>query len=144
LKSAWVSGGRGNARAEAAIPEISQFVRRFVASHITAVWQLELLLLFKNCNMPLSAAEASKFLYLNADVLQPAIKRFTDAHIFAESDEDAGKFFYSPQSTEIRATIDELERCYSQQRVAVINMIFGGTMQSFADAFKFTRDEENE
>ena len=133
-----------NARAEAVISEISQAVKRFVASHITAVWQLELLLLFKNSKKPLSALEASKLLYLSADVLQPAIKRFSDARILAQSTDDATRFYYSPDGEELKSTIDELERTYAQKRVAVINMIFGGTMQSFADAFKFTRGEEKE
>ena len=106
------------------------------------MWHLELLLFFKNNSRALNVAEASKALYLSADVLQPAIYRFRDSGILSSSTEDADKFRYGPKSDAMKKAIEELERNYSQQRVTIINLIFSGNIQSFADAFKLRREEE--
>ncbi len=117
-------------------------MRRFLAKHIGSVWQLELLLLFKESTKPLSIAEASKALYLSADVIGPAINRFRESGLLSTTEADTSRYGYAAVSEPIKSTIDELERYYREQRVNVINLIFSGTIQTFADAFKLRPEEE--
>lgn len=57
------------------------------------------------------------------------------------STEHPDKFRYAPKSEAMKNIIDELERSYSQQRVTVINLIFSGSIQTFADAFKLRTED---
>ena len=121
---------------------MSQSVRRFVAGHISSVWQLELLLLFKHSTLPLSAEQASRALYLACDLVAPALKRFNDSGILEPLPDDAHTYRYLPKSEALSQVIDELDKAYNQQRVRVINLIFSGPMQSFADSFRFKQEED--
>lgn len=99
-------------------------------------------MVFKNSGRSLSVHDASKALYFSAEALEPIIRRFVNDDILEVSPEDAARFRYSPKSNATKKAIDELERVYNQQRVNVITLIFTGSINTFADAFKLKREED--
>lgn len=125
------------------ISDITPRLKSFIRRHIQSVWQLELLLLLRSRAGPLTAAEASRFLYLGKDVLEPALKQFAAAGMAAKADTELGAFVYAPKTEQIRDSVDSLAQAYAERRVAIINAIFESPAQSFADAFKIRKDEED-
>lgn len=123
-----------------AIADFSQRVKYFVARHIHAVWQLELLLFIKNNPKSTSCAELSRNLYLEARVLEPALEFFANAGIL-KRDQETALITYAPVSQSLAEDIEETARAYRERRTALINVIYTPSLQQFADAFKFKQDE---
>lgn len=106
----------------AARNRFSQRVEDFVAQHIRAVWQLELLLLVKSNQRPTSSAELSRKLYIEARVLEPAIESFASAGIL-KRDQQTSRISYLPESEGLASDIEETAKAYRERRTALINFI---------------------
>jgi hypothetical protein len=90
-----------------------------------------------------SAAEVSKELYSNDSATADMLERLVRAGVLKNS-KGAGsaRFIYAPNSATDR-TIELLDRCYLQNRVRIIDLIFSkphNQLQHFADAFKLKQE----
>lgn len=119
---------------------ISPEIRRFIAEHIDAAEQLEiLLLLHRSPERAWTALEVSQSIYT---VPASATMRLEGlvAHGFLTSTGGADpQYRYSPGSAELRAQVDALAEAYRADRVSLIKLIFArppDPLQSFADAFR--------
>jgi hypothetical protein len=121
-------------------PELSSEVSRFIAEHIDAAEQLEiLLLLHREPTRQWTALSVSQAIYT---VPASATMRLESlvARGFASSTGGADPtYVYNPQNDALRTQVDVLAEAYRKNRVAVIKLIFAqppDPVQSFADAFK--------
>jgi hypothetical protein len=115
-------------------------VRRFIASHIVAVAQLEVLLLLRAAaDKEWTASEVARAL-----VTQPeaAAGWLDDLLGRGLATENSGRFRYAPAGAEVERTVDALAESYATYRVAVIGVIFGRPSEGvtrLADAFRIRR-----
>jgi hypothetical protein len=115
-------------------------VRRFIASHIVSVAQLEVLLLLRAAaDKEWTAAEVARAL-----VTQPeaASGWLDDLLGHGLATENGARYRYAPADAELERTVDALAESYANYRVAVIGLIFGRPSTSvtrLADAFRIRR-----
>jgi hypothetical protein len=115
-------------------------VRRFIASHIVSVAQLEVLLLLRAAaDKEWTAGEVARAL-----VTQPeaAAGWLDDLLGRGLATENGGRFRYAPAGAEVERTVDALAESYANYRVAVIGLIFAGPSEGvtrLADAFRIRR-----
>lgn len=120
--------------------EFSAQVKSFMKEHIASVWQLELLLYFRNRGQPASVRDANSALYLEERAVQTCIDSFVAARILKP--DETGMYFYGPSSA-LAKTIDEVAYLYATRRTTVINFIYSSPIQSFSDAFRIRKDKED-
>jgi hypothetical protein len=115
-------------------------VRRFIASHIVSVAQLEVLLLLRAAaDKEWTADEVARALVTQGDAAAGWLENLVDRGLARN---DRGRYRYSPSSPEVDRTIDALAESYANYRVAVISLIFARPSEritSFADAFRIRR-----
>jgi hypothetical protein len=115
-------------------------VRRFIASHIVSVAQLEVLLLLRAAaDKEWTADEVARALVTQSDAAAGWLENLRDRGLARH---DSGRYRYSPSSRELDRTIDALAESYANYRVAVISLIFARPSEritSFADAFRIRR-----
>jgi hypothetical protein len=109
-------------RGESATAELSARVKEFVKHHIHAVWQLDLLLLFKNSGRSMTLADVSRDLYIESRELESAITAFIDSGILCA--ENSHHYKYSPSNPSTASAIDDVSRAYSGNKTAIINLIY--------------------
>jgi hypothetical protein len=115
-------------------------VRRFIASHIVSVAQLEVLLLLRAAaDKEWTASEVARAL-----VTQPeaAAGWLDDLAGRGLANENGGRYAYGPPDREVERTVDALAESYAKYRVAVIGLIFGRPSEGvtrLADAFRIRR-----
>jgi hypothetical protein len=115
-------------------------VRRFIASHISSVAQLEVLLLLRAAaDKRWTAAEVARALVTQPEAAAGWLEDLTERRLAAERD---GRYRYAPADAELERTVDALAESYANYRVAVIGLIFAGPsdrVTRFADAFRIRR-----
>lgn len=130
---------------------LSAEVEKLIIDHISSVAQLEVLLLLYNSaqcagggNAEWSALAVSKELRIDAN---SAAERLADlcsrGFIVSRGDKELHYHFY-PKSSDLERAVYGLAKCYSEQRVSVINLIFSKPLdkiRTFADAFKLKGDK---
>jgi hypothetical protein len=121
-------------------PEFSEEVRQFIADHIDAAEQLEILLLLQRSpDKQWTALEVSQAIYtVPASATMRLESLVTDG--FAESTGGADpRYRFNPKNDDLRRKLEVLAEAYKADRVSVIKLIFSrppDPVQSFADAFK--------
>jgi hypothetical protein len=115
-------------------------VRRFIASHIVSVAQLEVLLLLRAAaDKEWTADEVARALVTQPEASAGWLENLA-AHELAAGRE--GRYRYDPPSAEVERTVDALAESYATYRVAVISLIFARPSErvtSLADAFRLRR-----
>ncbi len=101
--------------------ELSVNAKEFIRRHIHAVWQLELLLLFKNSAGAMSVVEASRNLYMDPKSIEKCIHSYVSSGILIQTNSE--QFNYSPVASLIDA-IEDTARTYSYRKTSVINFIY--------------------
>lgn len=119
---------------------VSPEVARFIAEHIDAAEQLEiLLLLHREPEREWTARDVSQAIYTVPASATLRLEGLAAAG-FAESTGGADpRYRFSPRSAQLRQQVDMLAEAYRADRVAVIKLIFSrppDPVQSFADAFR--------
>lgn len=129
--------------------DFSPDVERFIRDHISAVEQLEiLLLLWEHAPRPWSAVRASRELRIDP---VSAGRRMTDFNerglLKVRAGEEALEYWYergiSPGQDRI---IGELARLYRDRRTSLIQLIFSAPVSDvrvFADAFRLRKNTED-
>lgn len=127
--------------------DISRDVQALIARDIDSVVQLELLLLLHDePARAWSAEEVARELRIESLWTAAQIRQLVARRLVQVVDEKAGTYRYSPTSGDVAATIDRLSRAYTDRRVRVIALIYAkpaDTLRTFADAFRFRRDDKN-
>lgn len=125
---------------------LSDDVRRFIDAHISSVEQLEALILLKeDTSKEWSPQEVAKALYTSEE---SAAARLADLHkhgLVSEVRSDSKRYRLEPRSEQLAGGLETTLDAYAKRKVAVINQIFAGPsddVQSFADAFRFRKDED--
>jgi hypothetical protein len=115
-------------------------VRRFIATHIVSVVQLEVLLLLRAAaDKHWSVDEVARALVTHGEAAAGWLEDLTE-HGLAQR--EGGRYRYAPSTPEDDRTIDALAESYAKYRVAVISLIFArpsDRITRFADAFRFRR-----
>ena len=120
-------------------------VKSFVADNIDSVVQLEaLLLLHARPDRSFTPAELAKELRIDPAWAEPNLKQLCGRQIVVCDESADHRYQYSPQSDQLKRTIDALANCYATRRVSVIALIFSkppSPLQHFADAFRIRKEK---
>lgn len=120
--------------------ELSAEVSRFIAEHIDAAEQLDiLLLLHREPEREWTARDVSQAIYTVPASATLRLEGLTAAGFLASTGGGDPCYRYAPRSDELRGRVDVLAEAYRADRVAVIKLIFArppSPVQSFADAFR--------
>ena len=115
-------------------------VRRFIASHIVSVAQLEVLLLLRGVeDKEWTADEVARALVTQPEAAAGWLENLADHRLATDKD---GSYRYDPPNAEVERTVDALAESYATYRVAVISLIFARPSERvtlFADAFRLRR-----
>jgi hypothetical protein len=115
-------------------------VRRFIASHIVSVAQLEVLLLLRAAaDKEWTADEVARALVTQKDAAEGWLENLRKLGLARH---EGGRYRYAPSTRELDRTIDSLAESYANYRVAVISLIFARPSEritSLADAFRIRR-----
>jgi hypothetical protein len=125
---------------------IPREVRRFIAQHISSVAQLEVLLLVRAAaGKPHTAETVGQALRIDPGWAEAELARLRGDGFLIGAEDVPGAYCYSPASTRLRSEVDALAEAFSTHRVSVITLIFSppsDAIDSFADAFKFRKDDD--
>lgn len=118
---------------------IPSHVRRFIASHIDSVGELEALLLLRAMPREWEAAEVAARLYTREPDTVEILDRLCRAGLLARQDK---AYRYECRTDELRLVVDELAGLYARQLIPVTNLIHAKSrrIRQFADAFRFRKD----
>lgn len=109
--------------------EISFEVRSFLRENIQSVWQLDLLIVLMNLDMPIDATVLARLLYSNPAAIESGLNRFVKIGFVKEIPGRPRTFVYAPPSGDKRRIIEEAAKTYAIRRVDVINLIFSDSLQ---------------
>lgn len=134
-RSPGASGGR-----EVSGSPISPEVARFIAEHIDAAEQLEiLLLLHREPEKQWTARDVSQAIYTVPASATLRLEALSASGFAASTGGADPAYRYAPRTEQLGAQVDSLAQAYRKDRVAVIKLIFNkppDPVQSFADAFR--------
>jgi hypothetical protein len=103
-------------------------------------------LLYRSAGRIWTASEAARELYSNEDAVGDLLRSLERSGFVAESNHaSAPGFQFSPRDPVSSSAVDELVRAYCEKRMRVIDLIYNKppeSLRNFADAFKFTREDE--
>jgi hypothetical protein len=114
-------------------------VRRFIASHIVSVAQLEVLLLLRAADKDWTADEVARALVTQPEAAAGWLENLTQDGLARRQ---GASYRYAPATEELETTVDALAESYANYRVAVISLIFAGPSEGvtrLADAFRIRR-----
>lgn len=120
-------------------------VQRFIADHIDAAEQLDVLLLLHR--QPEKAFDCEAVAAAVYTVAPAAEKRLEalEAHGLLAADRSGPRptWRYQPRDAALARTVDAVAEAYRRSRVDVINLVYSrpaDPLRSFADAFKLRKD----
>lgn len=125
---------------------LSSTVVRFIAQHIRSLDQLEILLLLRERRgEALSCTAVARELRILEDVALNRLTAFASQGLLTATEVDGKLHFrFDPANPLQETEVDALASTYRERRVAVITQIFSqpnDKVQTFADAFKFRKDD---
>ena len=125
--------------------EIPNEVVEFISAHIASMEQLEVLLLVSRQPDREWSPEAvfTEIQSSHASIVQ-RLREFSEQGLLIQP--APLKFRYSPRSEPLANAVRALAAVYKEKRVKVIELIYRkpvDDVQSFADAFKFRKDNPN-
>lgn len=118
-------------------------VLQFIDRHVTSIDQLEILLLLRGrSERTWSAAEVSQELRSNADAAGQRLQSLRLSGVLVQVTDSDGLYRYEPESPALDALIGQLDQCYRDYRLRVIERVFKKPdgLQTFADAFRIKKE----
>ena len=120
--------------------ELPPEVARFIAEHIDAAEQLEiLLLLHRDPSREWTALDVSQAIYTVPASATLRLEALAASGFVASTGGGDPRYRYAPGSEGLGRQVDVLAEAYRADRVSVIKLIFSrppSPVQSFADAFR--------
>jgi hypothetical protein len=127
--------------------ELPSDIRDFIDSHIDSVEQVEALVLMRaDPKREWTAEEMAKSLYTSPESASARLGHLHRKGLLSEVRSDAVRYRYEQRTPRLRKAVEDFVEIYAQRKVAVINQIFSGApddVQSFADAFRFRREQDD-
>lgn len=128
------------------LTDVPSDVRRFIASNIDSVGQLETLLLLRGeRNRAWRVEEVSTSLYTPAETASMYLEHLYERELLRRDERDNGPVYaYDPHTSKVEQVVHAVANIYSTRRHAVVALIVStpsDQVQSFADAFKFRKDK---
>jgi hypothetical protein len=119
---------------------IDEDVQRFLATHISSIGQLEVLLLLRATEgREWSADECSRELGSDVRWIQALLADLAArGFLIARESEAVSRYHYEPSTGEIQRLIEGAATAYKERRLSVTNLIHGKIESdaiSFSDAF---------
>ena len=118
-------------------------IKRFIRSAFGSIWSLELLLVLRQQpDHAWTRAELIAALRASEEVLARSSADLKAAGLIVVDDEERVR--YAPASPELDETVIDVAALYASRPTSVRRLIVGGSedsVASFADAFRFRRDE---
>lgn len=114
-------------------------VRRFVLTSIASVPHLEALLLLRATPGDWTAANAAERLYISEKSAEKLLDDLCNSGMLVRTD---SSYRYQPETEAMRGTVDAVARTYSQNLVAMTNLIHSSVERKahqFADAFNLRK-----
>lgn len=125
---------------------IPREVRQFIAQHVSSVAQLEVLLLVRATAAIAHTAETvAQSLRIDPVWVGAELERLRADGFLTHADDAPEAYCYGPASAGLRSGVDGLAEAFATHRVSVITLIFSppsDAIDSFADAFRFRRDDD--
>jgi hypothetical protein len=122
--------------------DISDSVKQLILARIDSVPELEtILLLREHAEHWWTAAETGQRIYVSPTVAAHILSQLAERGFLASGE---ASYRYSPETDELRNTVDELARAYSHHLVEVTRMIHSkpsASVRQFADAFVLRKDK---
>lgn len=125
---------------------ISENVRRFLASSITSVPQLEALLLLGGgdaATREWDCASVASRLYQSERSTAAILAELTELGLLARHGRDPPTFRFAPRTPELEQVVRELAATYTAHLVEVTRLIHAkreGNAARFADAFRWRKE----
>ena len=124
------------------ISDIPARAQQFLKTYIKSVWQLELIVFLKSSGKAWNCQDISKALYMSSDKnIETVLQNFERAGVVQSSQEPQKTYIYAPTNTEMRDSVEQALKAYSERRVQVVNLIYTAPMQYFSDAFKLREED---
>jgi predicted transcriptional regulator len=129
------------------MPEaIPSSVQTLLREHIRSIAQMEVLLrLREHPAVAKTVPELSEKLYTPESMTLSLLEGLKVVGLVDRVDGSEPRFLYSPKSSELAQTVDQLAHLYQERRVTIINLIYANPvkhLQDFADAFRVRKSEE--
>lgn len=124
---------------------IPNSVQTLLREHIQSIAQMEVLLrLRERPAVAESVPELSEKLYTPESMTLSLLEGLKVSGLVDRVDGSEPRYQYSPNSSELAQTVDQLANLYQQRRVTIINLIYANPvkhLQDFADAFRIRKPE---
>jgi predicted transcriptional regulator len=129
------------------MPEaIPSAVQTLLREHIQSIAQMEVLLRLREYpTVAESVPELSEKLYTPESMTFSLLEGLKVVGLVERVDGSEPRYVYSPKSSELAHTVDQLADLYQQRRVTIISLIYANPvkhLQDFADAFRIRKPGE--
>lgn len=125
--------------------QITPEIQRFIATHINAAEQLDiLLLLHASPDRSFTAGDVSQAIFTVPTSATARLEELASSGFLTSTGGSNPEYRYAPKSSALAAQVDSLAGAYRANRVAVINLVFQrppDPLKSFSDAFRLRREE---
>ncbi len=111
------------------------------ARTVRSIWTVHMLLLFSDArDRQWTALEIVRELRASSGVVEEGLRTLVSGGLVAEQD---AAFVFRPASSFLEEAVTALAALYRERPLAVTNALYSPTsaVQSFADAFRFRKDE---
>lgn len=125
---------------------LSDAVQRFVATHVSSIELLEVLLLLRQHEgREWRAADVAREIGSSLMSIRDRLASLAARRIIAQREGDDDLWYrYAPEG-EARRLIDDLAKAYKERRLSVIDLIYARSspsdIETFSDAFRFRKKE---
>ena len=138
---------------------ISESLRLFIATHITSIEELEVLILLRATEeREWSAAQISRELGASIPWIEERLADLASRGFLVVHEADSAPLYrYAPSTQETRSRVEDLAVTYKQRRLSVINLVYAkpesakpesakpeSDVVSFSNAFKIARKKGGE
>lgn len=126
---------------------IPEDIQRFILRSIDSIPHLEAILLLRfDPAKEWDAKMVSQNLYISEKKASQVLKDLCNSGFIALKEGSKLLYFYHPISKELKQTLDKLTEIYTTHLIEVTNLIHSNSTrqaQTFGDAFKWNKEEEN-
>src|SRR6185312_5170991 len=122
-------------------PELPAELRAFLYSCIDSVEQVELLLQLRMARTALSAPQLAAHTGIAHAAARRHLETLLVRGLLRADVGDQVLYRYAPETPELRKYAELLDEYYSSHRDAVLRAISSRAARTFADAFKFRKDQ---
>ena len=126
--------------------ELPNDVQQLFRDRIRSIEQLEIVLLLRaDQEHPWTAAKVYQEIRSSERSVHEALQILSQKGLLRSNAPVAPTFSYSPESADLRATLDRLAHLYAERRVRIVEAIYSepiSAVDEFAKAFRIRKDPD--